>query len=384
MIATQTKALLLDAYRDLNARKMFWVVLILNVLVIAGFGALGIRNGRLSVLTWELPLDIPLPEFVYKWIFSSVIVGKWLTWAATILALISTASIFPDFMAGGTIDLYLSKPISRLRLFFMKFLTGLLFVALQVTVFTVGGLIVLRTRGGIWEPGLLLAIPIVVLFYSYLFSICVLLGVLTRSTLAALFLTIVAWFGIFGLNQTDRFLIRMDDIYAQRTEDAQQLITRLDLQIGDIQSRLKPPTTAPPTPPAATNAATPSPAPPSVISADTKKLGRLTRERGRAASGLHQQPPSWARSAQPVIFALNTLVPKTQETVSLLDRVLFTDLVLNTALNTAPDDGPMHGWRGQIQGMLYGRSIGWILGSSLAFEAVVLSLASWLFCRKDF
>ena len=382
MIATQTKALLLDAYRDLNARKMFWVVLILNVLVIAGFGTLGIRNGRLSVLTWELPLDIPVPVFVYKWIFSYVIVGQWLTWAATILALISTASIFPDFMAGGTIDLYLSKPISRLRLFFMKFLTGLLFVALQVTVFTVGGLIVLRTRGGIWEPGLLLAIPIVVLFYSYLFSICVLLGVLTRSTLAALFLTIVAWFGIFGLNQTDHFLMHMDDIYADHARDAQQHITHLNQQIGDLEARLKTAATAPAR--TATAAGTPAPALPSDTAADARQLARLTRERERAALVLHQQPPSWMRSAQPMIFILNTLVPKTQETVSLLDRVLFTDLVLKTALNTTPDYGPMHGWRGQIQRLLHGRSIAWILGSSVAFEAVMLSVASWLFCRRDF
>ena len=143
----QTKALFLDAYRDLNARKLFWIVLILNVLVVAGFAALGVSGNRISIFAWQIPQEIPFAQFVYKWIFTYVIVGQWLTWIATILALISTASIFPDFMAGGAIDLYLSKPIGRLRLFLTKYVAGLLFVPLQVTVFTIGSFFVLGWRG---------------------------------------------------------------------------------------------------------------------------------------------------------------------------------------------------------------------------------------------
>ena len=101
MIGIQTKALLLDAYRDLNSRKMFWVVLLLNVIVVAGFSAVGVTGNRISIFSWRIPQEIPIAQFVYKWIFTYVIVGRWLTWAATIMALISTASIFPEFMAGG-------------------------------------------------------------------------------------------------------------------------------------------------------------------------------------------------------------------------------------------------------------------------------------------
>ena len=31
-----------------------------------------------------------------------------------------------------------------------------------------------------------------------------------------------------------------------------------------------------------------------------------------------------------------------------------------------------------------GRSIFWILGTSLIFEFMILSLAAWIFCRRDF
>ena len=102
--------------------------------------------------------------------------GVYLTWVAAVLALISTSSMFPDFLTGGSIDLYLSKPIGRVRLFFTKYVSGLMFVALQVSVFAVGSFLVLGWRGHSWEPSLFLAIPIVVIFFSYLYGICVLLG----------------------------------------------------------------------------------------------------------------------------------------------------------------------------------------------------------------
>ncbi len=76
MIAMQTRALFVDAYRDLNARKMFWVVLVLNALVVAGFSALGVRGNRLAIFTWQIPQDIPFALLLYKWIFSYVVVGR--------------------------------------------------------------------------------------------------------------------------------------------------------------------------------------------------------------------------------------------------------------------------------------------------------------------
>src|SRR5205085_9269224 len=103
--------------------------------------------------------------------FSELGVGIWLTFAALILAIVSTASLFPDLITGGAIDLYLSKPISRLRLILTKYATGLLFVALQVLVFCAASFLVIGLRGGVWEPRLFLAVPIVLCFFSYLFCI---------------------------------------------------------------------------------------------------------------------------------------------------------------------------------------------------------------------
>ncbi len=383
MIATQTRALLIDAYRDLNSRKLFWIILILNVLVVAGFAALGVKANRITIFTWEIPHDIPVAMFVYKWIFSFVVVGQWLTWMATILALISTASIFPDFLAGGAVDLYLCKPISRVRLFLTKYLTGLLFVALQVTVFTTGSFFVLGWRARVWEPGLFIAIPVVVLFFSYLFSICVLFGVWTRSTLASFFLTLVVWGLIFGLNAADRFLQQADEIYADNAARAQQRISEIDKTIAQAQVRLDRAAAAT-RPGTGTSLTAKVPATQQVV-ADAGMLRRMQFDRARLARTADQdRPPQWVKTAQPIIFGINTAVPKTQDTVGLLDRVLFDDAALKATLSAMPEDYRTHGWREHIQRMLNVRSIPWIIGSSVAFEALLLALAARRFCRGDY
>jgi hypothetical protein len=38
----------------------------------------------------------------------------------------------------------------------------------------------------------------------------------------------------------------------------------------------------------------------------------------------------------------------------------------------------------QIREEITGRSVAWVVGTSLGFEAVVLSLAAWVFCRRDY
>ncbi len=209
---SQTFALLLDAYRDLNSRKMFWIVLILSTLVAASFAAVGLTPDGFKIFFWNLSSPVLnsrniLPGDFYKTIFLTYGINFWLTWLATVLALISTASLFPDFLAGGAVDLYLSKPISRLRLFLTKYLCGLLFVALQIGCFCAASFLVIGFRGGAWEPGIFLAVPIVVLFFSYLFCFCVLIGVGTRSTVAAVLLTFLFWVFVFGVHTTEVTLL---------------------------------------------------------------------------------------------------------------------------------------------------------------------------------
>jgi hypothetical protein len=106
----------------------------------------------------------------------------------------------------------------------VKYFCGLIFFALQVGVFTTASFFVIGLRGGVWEPGLFLAIPLSVLLFSYLFGICALAGVLTRSTVAAILITLAAWLILGSMQFGERQLL-----YAQLADEARA--AQLDFQI---------------------------------------------------------------------------------------------------------------------------------------------------------
>ena len=344
---TQTLAIFHDAYRSLNAKKMFWIVLVISGLVVAAFAAVGINDRGLKILVWQFDTELVTTESVsvatfYKYLFVSIGIGIWLTWLATILALFSTAGIFPDLVTGGSIGLLVSKPIGRLRLFLTQYMAGLLFVTLQVTVFCLASFLVIGLRGGVWEPGLFVAVPVVVCFFSYLFAICAFLGVLTRSTLASLLLTLLFWFGIYGVGAAENTLLMF------KTMDEKGVL-RVQTTDGSQQPAIRPP-----------------------------------KRESQSANAENDGNDSLVM-AHRIVYGVKTVLPKTAETIGLLERALIdlSDLP-DGALGQSPQQSPHGQAAREMAETLRNRSIWWIVGTSLAFEAVVLAWAALIFCRRDF
>lgn len=392
MIATQTKALFVDAYRELNARKLFWITMALNLLAVALFAGLGINDRGPSFLHWTfdnefLNTGLITKELFYKLQFTTWGIPMWLSWVAVILALISTAGMFPDLISGGVIETMLSKPISRTRLFLTKYVVGLLFVAMQVTVFSLGCFLVIWVRGGAVEPALFLAIPIVVAFFSYLFALCALLGLLTRSTIAALLLTIVFWFLVFLVNTSESMMIGQREGSIVRLEDADKNIENQrvfsDRRLAQLDAAGTPPVDADGQP---------------VTDPEARRLAvnpalQMSLDRQAKAEQAVKTWAPWAARAT----ALKSVLPKTQETIGLLERNLISPeemrkLTAESTGFTPPEEeeefsGPAMAdprVQARVMEILRARSIAWILGTSLAFEAVVLALCTVIFRRRDF
>lgn len=410
---TQTLAIFIDAYRELNAKRLFWVVLAISVLVVAAFAAVGINDRGLTVLWWSF--DFPLnstwmPEALfYKMLFVNLGIVFWLSWLASILALVSTAGIFPDFLAGGAIELSLSKPIGRARLFLSKYLAGLLFVGLQVGLFSLASFLVIGLRGGVWESGVFLAVPLVVLFFSYLFGVCVLLGLLTRSTIASLLFTLLFWLAIFGLHTTESVFLGITTQGQLQREaglrERGEVLERIAaLERGE--AALTPPADSEPKPTEGgmlamlSWAATNPPAPEEdagqrELDDARARLEQIDRRleqgesRQRSMSGLHR----W-------FFIAKTVLPKTSETTALMSRVLVSQADLEAMSDARgrgeAGPGPFRSsdeesfavdpreLEEEMERVIRRRSVGWIIGTSLGFEALVVGLACWLFCRRDF
>lgn len=382
MILTQTKALFLDAYRELNARKLFWITMALSVVVAAALATLGIDENGVSFLWFRLDF-IPVNTTVlsakafYLTAFSSLGIGLWLTWAATILALISTASIMPDLISGGVIETLLSKPISRWRLLFTKFLTGLMFVALQVGVFSILCMLVIGIRGGYWEPRILLAIPIVVVFFSYLFSFSMLIGLLTRSTLAAILVTGVFWALIFGVNITDNLVMQFTEAVRLEVEEREE---RIDLATTNteklIRRGLEDQSAADQYQPTREE-----------ILAQNPFLSRLESDLEENRESLARLE-GWNR----IVFVVKTAVPKTGETIELLNRWTIDPDAFRGFGDQGEDDVELNSEieidQSELQRRLAdryrARSLLWVVGTSLIFEGVVLGLCLIVFRRRDF
>lgn len=388
---TQTLAIFHDAYRELNARKLFWIVMIISGLVIAIFASLGINKEGITFISWTMPsfinTNLLTPSLFYKeFLFEAWGIKIWLSWIATILALVSTAGLIPEFISSGSIELSLSKPIGRFRLFITKYLAGLMFVVLQVAVFSLGAFLVIGIRGKVWEPRLFLAIPIVVAMFSYLYSICVFLGVLTRSTIASLLLTLLAWFFLFILNVADVGVIlqRVTDIEIQRD--------RITQRISAIEASPAP--VVPPKPEG--EAADKTPADTGGKSESDKIYSTpavptdLESQKSQLAA-VEKNLKDWQLASR-IAVGVKTLFPKTSETKDLLGRTLKTQAEIDKQKElerNMPSDS-IFGNRDQremgkrLEEKLRGRTVGWVLGTSLAFEALVLLLAGWIFCRRDF
>lgn len=393
MILTQTAAIFRDAYRELNARKLFWITMGLNVLAVAVFACLGINERGPTLLHWTFDNDLLNTRLVSKKLFYTLQfttwgIPIWLSWVASILALISTAGMFPDLITGGVIETMLSKPISRARLFLTKYLAGLLFVTLQVAVFSAGCFLVMWIRGGTPRPGLFLAVPIVVLFFSYLFAVCALLGLVTRSTIAALLLTLLFWFMVFLVNSTDAMLLAQREGSIVRVEDARKNVDNqvvfADRRLAQLDEAGDPPLDPEGVP---------------LTDEDARRLAAnpaLELSRKRLADA-ERSVRTWSRWAA-LVGRVKFVLPKTQETIKLLERSLISKEEIRrlTAESTGADPGDLPDddsdtpafaeprAQQRVQEILRGRSLAWVLSTSLAFEGLCLGLCVLIFSRRDF
>jgi ABC-type transport system involved in multi-copper enzyme maturation permease subunit len=375
----QTLAILHDAYRELNSKRMFWITLIISAVTIGGWAIISIGpNGLMLAGTdWETPYIPPMSE--YKFLFTTIVIDWWLTWGVLILALISTAGIFPDFLSGGSVDLYIAKPISRARLFVTKYFCGMLFAFLQVAIFSVVAFFVVGIRAHLWEPRLFLAIPIALCLFSYLYTIAVLLGVLTRSTVATLLLTILLWGVVGGVHFSEVRMLAMKNVFERRIE-------RLDQQIANLDH-------ARPTTNQAAAGALHSAA--SMLGLHLPRV--VSPERDRLVAR-RDNTASWVRifgTMHRLTYPVHLILPKTSETSDLLDHALLTsdeflDLLsgrkqeMQENFRRQVRDPDVFDIPGEIDTIRRSRSTQSILLSSLAFEAVILGLSAWIFCRRDF
>jgi len=134
---------------------------------------------------------------------------------ALLIGIIITSFFIPNMLRKGTVDLLLAKPTQRWLLFFYKYVGGLTFIFLNMA-YAIGGIwLVLGIRTGLWANELLLIVFTVTFFFAILYSISAFIGMITRSTIAAIMVTITAWVCFFGVGAAHK---TFDDQYTAQKE----------------------------------------------------------------------------------------------------------------------------------------------------------------------
>jgi ABC-type transport system involved in multi-copper enzyme maturation permease subunit len=117
-----------------------------------------------------------------------------------LLALVWTAGFMPTFLEPGAASVLIAKPVARWQLLIGKYGSVLTFVGLQVALFVALTWLSLGVRTGVWDTTYLWCIPLLLLQFAVFYSFSVLLAVVTRSTVACVFGSVLFWLLSWGIN----------------------------------------------------------------------------------------------------------------------------------------------------------------------------------------
>jgi ABC-type transport system involved in multi-copper enzyme maturation permease subunit len=149
-----------------------------------------------SLFFGGLPLfgDTGIPLGIQLYIIEDYVINGIGAWVIILVSVVITAFFIPNMLRKGTIDLLIVKPIHRWALLVYKYVGGLTFILLNTCVAVGGTWLVIGLRSGIWAPGFLWTIPVITFFFAILYAFSTLFAVVTRSSIAALLLTVFVWF----------------------------------------------------------------------------------------------------------------------------------------------------------------------------------------------
>jgi ABC-type transport system involved in multi-copper enzyme maturation permease subunit len=116
---------------------------------------------------------------------------------ATLLAVFATAHLVPRMQEKGTVDLYLSRPVGRVRLLLSRYVAGLILAGTNL-LYLIGSMwLIIGWKTGVYPVRFLLGGLIIFLVIATLLAFAFLVGVVTSSTAVSIMTSYAI--AIFGL-----------------------------------------------------------------------------------------------------------------------------------------------------------------------------------------
>jgi ABC-type transport system involved in multi-copper enzyme maturation permease subunit len=128
-------------------------------------------------------------------IFYTIISGI-LYFMTICIGVFATTGFITSQMEKGTIDLLLSKPVPRWQYIFGRYTASLSIILIEAFWFILGMWVVVSISIGVWNSSFLLSTVFILLGYAGIYSIVVLISVLSRSSA----LSIIIGIGLFFIS----------------------------------------------------------------------------------------------------------------------------------------------------------------------------------------
>jgi len=163
-----------------------------NVIIAFFIFAIDSTNGDLSIfgnpITPRGISDFNAVDFLFLQLFSGS------TFWVILFGLFATAGLIPAMLEKGTVELYVSKPISRPLLLMSRSVGACAGIALNLVYFALAIWLIIGVKTGIWHQGFLLASLTVIPLFFFYYSVVALIALVSNSTGFSIMFALVFWF----------------------------------------------------------------------------------------------------------------------------------------------------------------------------------------------
>jgi ABC-type transport system involved in multi-copper enzyme maturation permease subunit len=186
-------ALIRDTFREALARKIFWGLFGLSMVMILFFLfilKIDIVAGAVATVSLFGKTANPMTDVdrLVRGVYGGIATFLY-TWGL-FLAVFASAGLIPSVLEPGRIELLVSKPVSRAHILLGRYLGNVLVVSCNVIFLVLGIWTILGAKTGIWSPLFLISIATTIFIFAVLLAVVVLVGVSFESAALATMVTV--------------------------------------------------------------------------------------------------------------------------------------------------------------------------------------------------
>ena len=234
MNGSMVRALLQDALQQVLDNRIFRLLMIVVLGLVAPTFLVGFREGDVRILWgWqELSYDqlfswIGLNAGSFKDVqggaiqrYQSLVVDGLCGNVGMVFCVAATAFFVPRMLEKGSADVLFSKPLSRTTLLLARYVSGILFVGILATCLVVGMFLGFLLVSGYADTGFLWGAWTLVYLFAIVHGVSTLAGVFTRSTVAATLIALVFFMGTGCVHTGWRIRAYIQDLEEARKQRA--------------------------------------------------------------------------------------------------------------------------------------------------------------------